>query len=178
MTAELFIICKWYNHYVRVTGTNSNISRFASSAWFAWNATLCINFKVISIQLRNILNFYFVENFLHSLSTEQYNTLLPRMTAYSSLAYSVIKNLKSSFLKSLILRRSKTSLGVFVYGPNKNVNSLLTFPLVLCLAYLILGLVYTSKHKSAWWLVKHKAFWRINLAIADNMLGFHETRFW
>ena len=34
---------------------------------------------------------------------------------------------------------------------------------------LILGLVYTSKHKSARCLVKRKVFWRINLSTVDNV---------
>ena len=63
------------------------------------------------------------------------------------------------------------SVGVFIPEPNENVNSLIMFLLVLYLTSLALGLVYTSKHISAWCLVKLKAFWRINLAIADNLPG-------
>lgn len=59
------------------------------------------SFEVTSVQFRYILNFYqtIVED-LHSLSSEQYNTFLPRMTEYSSPWYLLIKNLKSYFLKS------------------------------------------------------------------------------
>ena len=63
------------------------------------------------------------------------------------------------------------SLGVSIPGPNEKVNSLLMFPFVFHFTALILRLVYTSKHKSAWCLVKLKAFWRINLAMADNVPG-------
>ena len=50
------------------------------------------------------------------------------------------------------------SLGVFIPGPNEKSNSLLMFPLALRFTSLILGLVYTSKHKSAPCLVKLKVF--------------------
>ena len=63
------------------------------------------------------------------------------------------------------------SVGVFIPEPNENINSLLMFLLVLHSTSLALGLVYTSKHISAWCLVKLKAFWRINLAIAGNLPG-------
>ena len=54
----------------------------------------------------------------------------------------VFTDKKYLFFKSSSLKRSKIFLGTFISGPNKNVTSLLVFPLVLRFTSLRFGPVY------------------------------------